>query len=154
MVLMHLIKYLESLAQAGGGFRECCSCSVRNLKGDCNKYTDFVIRRLPFGESITTFTSTLLGPPFISALTTQQNSPMGLLVAPQDYLPQCAFTTVEWLITLGKAINNQSVASVEMIAFCTLPQRWGPLLTWVLSWQCYFLEGNCRFGSLRGPDWE
>lgn len=84
------------------------------------------------GESggCTTFTSTVLGLPFRGALTTQHNSQMGLLVAPQDYLH---FTTVEWPITLGKAINNQSVASVEMIAFCTLPQRWGPLLTRVLS---------------------
>lgn len=79
------------------------------------------------------------------------NSPAS---GPRYYYLLCTFATVEWLITLGKAINNQSAASVEMIAFCTLPQRWGPLLTWVLSWQCYFLEGNCRFRSLREPDWE
>lgn len=30
--------------------------------------------------------------------------------------------------------------------------RWEPLLTPALSWQRYFLEGNCRFRSLREPD--
>lgn len=57
----------------------------------------------------------------------------------QNYFPLCTFATVEWLITPGKAINNQSAASVEMIAFCALPQRWGaiinldPVLTMLFS---------------------
>lgn len=47
----------------------------------------------------------------------------------RDYFFLCTFATVEQLITLGKPINNQSAASVEMIAFGALPQRWGLLLT-------------------------
>lgn len=53
------------------------------------------------------------------------NSPVS---GPQDYFLLCTSATVEWLITLGKTINNQSAASVEMIAFCTLPKRWGAII--------------------------